>query len=186
MNALESLLTHNREFVATRAYETYQTDRFPDKGLAIVACMDARLVELLPKALGLRNGDAKIIKNAGALVTSAWGSVMRSLLVAVYNLRAEEIVVVAHYDCGMGNIDPQQILAMAHERGISPDTIATLRYAGINLEAWLKGFDNVEDSVKNTVQTIRNHPLLPKDVPVHGLIIHPDTGLLEVVVNGYA
>ncbi|MCE2849635.1 MAG: beta-class carbonic anhydrase [Roseiflexaceae bacterium] len=185
MNALDTLLAHNREFVDARAYESLKTDRFPDKGLAILACMDARLVELLPKAMGVRNGDAKIIKNAGALVTSAWGSVMRSLLVAVYNLRAEEIVVVAHHDCGMGSIDPQHILSMARERGISQDTISTLRYAGINLEAWLKGFDNVEESVRTTVQTIRNHPLLPKDVPVHGLIIHPDTGKLEVVVNGY-
>lgn len=185
MNALDSLLSHNRDFVASHAYEAYQTDRFPDKGLAVLACMDARLVELLPKAMGLRNGDAKVIKNAGALVTSAWGSVMRSLLVAVYSLRAEEIVVVAHHDCGMSTIDPQHILTLAHERGISKDTIDTLRYAGINLEAWLKGFDNVEESVRNTVQTIRNHPLLPRDVPVHGLVIDPETGRLDVVVNGY-
>jgi carbonic anhydrase len=79
MNLLDSLLAHNQSFVSSRAYEQYQTDdRFPDKGLAVLACMDARLVELLPKAMGIKNGDAKIIKNAGALVTSPWGSVMRS------------------------------------------------------------------------------------------------------------
>lgn len=186
MNLLDSLLAHNQSFVSSRSYEQFQTDdRFPDKGLAVLACMDARLVELLPKAMGIRNGDAKIIKNAGALVTSPWGSVMRSLLVAVYSLRAEEICVVAHHDCGMATIDPQHILTLAHERGISHDTINTLRYAGINFESWLKGFDNVEDSVRSTVAIIKNHPLLPKDVPVHGLVIHPDTGRLDMIVNGY-
>ncbi|RLT23908.1 MAG: carbonic anhydrase [Chloroflexi bacterium] len=186
MNLLDSLLAHNQSFVASRSYEQFQTDdRFPDKGLAVLACMDARLVELLPKAMGIKNGDAKIIKNAGALVTSPWGSVMRSLLVAVYSLRAEEICVVAHHDCGMATIDPQHILTLAHERGISHDTITTLRYAGIDFESWLKGFDNVEASVRSTVSIIKNHPLLPKDVPVHGLVIHPDTGRLDMIVNGY-
>ena len=68
--------------------------------------MDARLVELLPQAMGLKNGDAKLIKNAGAWSPYQWGSVMRSLVVvAVYELRAEEICVVAHHDCGMRAID---------------------------------------------------------------------------------
>ncbi|XLM21101.1 carbonic anhydrase, partial [Chromobacterium piscinae] len=71
------------------------------------------------------------------------------------------------------------------ERGVSEDTIATLRAAGIDLDTWLKGFDNVSDSVRHTVQTIRNHPLIPKDVPVHGMVIHPSTGRLEVMINGY-
>jgi carbonic anhydrase len=185
MDRLNTLLEHNRAFVESREYEQYKTDKFPGKGLAILACMDARLVELLPKAMGLKNGDAKLIKNAGALITHPWGSVMRSLVVAVYQLRAEEICVVAHRDCGMRAIDPNTILASAQERGISEDTIATLRAAGIDLDTWLKGFDNVSDSVRHSVQTIRNHPLMPKDVPVHGMVIHPSTGRLEVIVNGY-
>ncbi|AAQ58197.1 beta-class carbonic anhydrase [Chromobacterium violaceum] len=185
MDRLNTLLEHNRAFVENREYEQYKTDKFPGKGLAILACMDARLVELLPKAMGLKNGDAKLIKNAGALITHPWGSVMRSLIMAVYELRADEICVVAHRDCGMRAVDPQRVLEHAMERGVSEDTIATLRAAGIDLDGWLKGFDNVSDSVRHTVQTIRNHPLLPKDVPVHGMVIHPSTGRLEVVINGY-
>jgi carbonic anhydrase len=57
--------------------------------------------------------------------------------------------------------------------------------AGIDLMAWLKGFDKVEDSVRHTVETVRAHPLIPKDVPVHGLVIHPGTGQLTILVNGY-
>ncbi|RBH47083.1 carbonic anhydrase, partial [Pseudomonas sp. MWU13-2860] len=119
------------------------------------------------------------------LITHPWGSVMRSLIMAVYELRADEICVVAHRDCGMRAVDPQRVLDHAMERGVSEDTIATLRAAGIDLDGWLKGFDNVSDSVRHTVHTIRNHPLMPKDVPVHGMVIHPSTGRLEVIVDGY-
>lgn len=185
MDRLSALLEHNRHFVENREYEQFKTDKFPGKGLAVLACMDARLVELLPKAMGLKNGDAKLIKNAGALITHPWGSVMRSLIMAVYELRADEICVVAHRDCGMRAVDPQRVLDHALERGVSEDTIATLRAAGIDLDGWLKGFDNVSDSVRHTVHTIRNHPLMPKDVPVHGMVIHPSTGRLEVIVDGY-
>lgn len=186
MGMLEEILAHNQQYVETRQYEALQTDKFPDKGLAILACMDARLVELLPQALGIRNGDAKLIKNAGALVTAPWGSVMRSLLVAVYALRAEEICVIAHYDCGMSVIDPSAILAEAKQRGISDDVIRTLRVSGIDLDGFLKGFANVEESVQNTCKIVRQHPLLPRDVPVHGLIIDPTTGRLDKIVDGYA
>jgi carbonic anhydrase len=86
----------------------------------------------------------------------------------------------------MRAIDPARILANAQERGVSADTINTLRGAGIDLDAWLKGFDNVQDSVRHTVHTIRNHPLMPKDIPVHGLVIHPATGQLNLIVDGYA
>lgn len=185
MDMLESMLAFNSEFVKHRSYEELQTDKFPDKGLVILSCMDARLVELLPRALGIKNGDAKLIKNAGALVTSPWGSVMRSLLVAVYSLGAKEILIIGHHDCGMSTLNSNDVLKIVRERGIKEETISTLRYAGIDLEGWLKGFNNVEDSVRITVKTVRNHPLLPADVPVHGLIIDPNTGQLDMVVNGY-
>lgn len=185
MSILEEILDFNQEFVASGEYAQFFSNKYPERELAILSCMDARMVELLPRALGLKNGDAKLIKNAGAVVTHPWGSVMRSLLVAVYELRAEEICVVAHHDCGMRAIDPARILDNARERGVSEDTIVTLRAAGIDLDSWLKGFDNVQDSVRHTVATIRSHPLMPRDIPVHGLVIHPTTGQLDVLVDGY-
>ena len=54
-----------------------------------------------------------------------------------------------------------------------------------NLERWLTGFDRVETGVAESVKVIRDHPLLPKDIPVHGLIMHPETGKLNVLVDGY-
>ena len=59
------------------------------------------------------------------------------------------------------------------------------RSAGIDIKKWLHGFNSVEESVKESVEQIRNHPLMPKDISVHGLIIDPTTGKLEVVVDGY-
>ena len=64
-----------------------------------MTCMDTRLVELLPATLGLKNGDVKIIKNAGAVISNPFGSVVRSLLIAIFELGVEEIMVIGHTDC---------------------------------------------------------------------------------------
>ena len=61
---IDQIVHYNKEFVAAKGYEQYRTDKYPDKKLAVLSCMDTRLTELLPAALGLKNGDAKIIKNA--------------------------------------------------------------------------------------------------------------------------
>ena len=67
---LEEILEYNKAFVESKAYEKYAAGKYPNKKLAILSCMDTRLTELLPAALGLRNGDAKIIKNAGFILKS--------------------------------------------------------------------------------------------------------------------
>src|SRR5918992_3082817 len=101
MSVLSEMLEKNREFVDRGEYESLRTDRFPNKKLVVLSCMDTRLTELLPRAMGFANGDVKLIKNAGAIVSHPFGSVMRSILVAVYELGAEEIAVVGHHQCGM-------------------------------------------------------------------------------------
>jgi carbonic anhydrase len=148
--------------------------------------MDTRLVELLPRAMGVRNGDIKLIKNAGAIVSHPFGSVMRSILVAVYELGAAEVAVVGHHGCGMTGLSCARVLDKARQRGVSDDTLAMLKNAGIDLDHWLTGFDRVETGVEESVKVIRNHPLIPKDVPIHGLIMHPETGKLDLLVDGYA
>src|SRR4051812_25407676 len=82
MSLIADILGHNTSFVEKKEYEPFRTDRFPDKKLAVLTCMDTRLVELLPRAMNLRNGDIKLLKNAGALVSHPFGSMMRSILVA--------------------------------------------------------------------------------------------------------
>ncbi len=182
---LDKILTHNQQFVTDKQYEKYATSKFPEKKMVILTCMDTRLTELLPKAMNLKNGDAKIIKTAGAIVTQPFGNVMRSILVALYALNAEEVFVVGHHDCGMTGLNSDALLQQMHDRGIPEDTVTTLKHSGIALERWLVGFDNVREGVINSSEIIRNHPLLPKSVPVHGLIIDPHTGALDLVINGY-
>ena len=185
MTLLTEILDHNKDFVDAGEYVQFFSDKFPNRGLAILSCMDARIIELLNQALGLKNGDAKMIKNAGALVTHPWGSVMRSLWVAVFELRCKEIMVVAHYDCGMRGLSSSHVLEKAEAAGISATSIETLRNAAIDLDGWLTGFDDVGQSVRHSVDMIRNHPLMPKSVPVHGLVIHPTTGKLDFMGNAY-
>lgn len=74
MSSIDNVLAFNREYVATKGYEAHLADKFPDKRLAVLSCMDTRLSVLLQEALGLKNG-AKIIKNAGAVIPTPWSIV---------------------------------------------------------------------------------------------------------------
>lgn len=179
---LEDILEFNKQFVARRGYEKYITNKYPDKKIAILSCMDTRLTELLPAALGIKNGDVKIIKNAGAVISHPFGSVIRSLLVAIIELGVEEVMVIAHSDCGASHMNSQQMIVRLKERGIKPETIDMIRYCGVDFDSWLAGFECAEDSVTGTVNTIINHPLIPADVKVHGFIIDSVTGELTRVV----
>ncbi|HVT89443.1 MAG TPA: carbonic anhydrase [Tepidisphaeraceae bacterium] len=186
MSILSEILDFNSGFVKRKEYEPFRTDGFPDKKLVVITCMDTRLVELLPRAMNIRNGDAKVIKNAGAIVTHPFGSVMRSLIVAIYELGATEVAVVGHYGCGMTNMSCDRVLQKAIVRGVSNSLLQTLQHAGIDLQSWLRGFKSPEEGVRQSVEIIRQHPLLPQDVPVHGLMIDPETGRLDLLSDGYA
>lgn len=185
MSKMSDILTYNEQFVSKKEYEQYLTDKYPEKKMVIITCMDTRLVELLPKAMNLRNGDAKIIKNAGAIISQPFGSVVRSVLVAIYELEADEVMVVGHYGCGMTGLNSDHIVEKARNRGVDDVVLDTLTNSGIKLHHWLRGFDNVHEGVLNSVRTLRKHPLLPNDVPVHGMLINPETGALEWIADGY-
>jgi carbonic anhydrase len=185
MKALEEILTFNEKFVDEKRYEEFSTSKLPNKRMVILTCMDTRLLELLPRALNVRNGDIKLIKNAGAVINHPFGSVMRSILVAVYQLNADEVLVIGHHDCGMGGLKADDMIDNMKERGVKEETLETIEYSGIDVKKWLRGFSKVEDSVANSVKIIKNHPLLPDHVPVHGLVINPETGKLDLVINGY-
>ncbi len=178
---IEEMLAYNRKFVEEKRYEQFAAGKYPNRKIAILTCMDTRLVELLPAALGLKNGDVKIIKNAGGVVTSPFGSVIRSLLVAIIELGVEEVMVIGHTDCGVRHIDAEMMIGHMLKRGVPQDHIDLMKYCGIDFEKWLAGFDTVEQSVTDTVDTIRNHPLIPSDVRVGGYVIDTVTGELTVV-----
>ena len=178
---IDEIIAYNREFVDRKGYEQYVTDKYPNKKLAVLTCMDTRLTELLPAALGLKNGDAKIIKNAGGLVISPFDSAMRSLVVAVYELGVEEIMVVAHSSCGACHMSFDHFHHEMIARGVTDATLDTVRKCGIDLSHWLEGFHDPVDSVRNTVETIKTHPLMPAGMTVRGFIIDSVTGALDEV-----
>lgn len=178
---INEILELNKEFVEKKQYERFISSKYPNKRIAILSCMDTRLTELLPAALGFKNGDVKIIKNAGAVISSPFGSVMRSLIIAIYNLGVEEILVIGHYDCGMHNLNSKEILEKMKNRGIPEEKIELLKFCGVDFDKWLSGFTSVEESVQATVNSITNHPLIPKDINVYGLIMDPTTGKIDCV-----
>jgi carbonic anhydrase len=178
---INDILKYNQMFVKNKLYEPYETTKYPDKKLAIVTCMDTRLLELLPAALGIKNGDAKIIKNAGGVISHPFGSAVRSLLIAIYELGVEDILVIGHTDCGVQHMDSQQMLVKMQERGVSSEIIETMKYCGIDFEQWLSGFLNVSESVWQSVQLLREHPLIPCDVNIYGYVMDSVTGELKSI-----
>lgn len=177
---INELKEYNRRFVEEKGYEKYATSKYPDKKIAIVTCMDTRLVELLPAALGLKNGDVKIIKNAGATITNPFDSTMRSILIAVYELGVNEIMVIGHTGYGVQGMDANEMLHLMKERGVSEEHITLMEHCGINLREWLHGFEDTDEAVKETVDLIARHPLMPPSgVNVQGFVMDSYTGALR-------
>lgn len=176
---IQEILSHNARFVENKEYERFITDKYPNKQIAIVTCMDTRLVELLPAALGLRNGDVKIIKNAGGTITNPFDSTVRSLLVAIYELGVKEVMIIGHTGCGVQGMDSAEMQHLMKERGIPEENIKLMKHCGIDLDSWLHGFDSTEDAVLETVDLVKNHPLVPDDIVVKGYIMDSVTGKLS-------
>lgn len=181
---IDELLSFNRSFVESKGYEKYITDKYPDKKIAIVTCIDTRLTELLPAALGIRNGDVKMIKNAGGTINHPFGSAMRSLLVAIYELGVKEVMIIGHTDCGVQHMDSELMLKHMRERGVSQDHIDMMEYCDVNLRQWLSGFNDTEEAVRKSVALVRHHPLVPDDITVRGFIMDSVTGELMEIKAG--
>jgi len=180
MKLLDSILEANKSFVRPGAFPPLP--KTPQKQLAIFTCMDTRLVDFLEPAMGIQRGDAKIIKNAGNTVIDPHGGVIRSLVVAIFLLGVEEVLVIGHQDCGMANLDAGELKKKMIARGIAPEAIDALEP---DLTQWVGAFSDPVSNVENVVSMIRNSPLIPKDIPIHGLIFCPNDGHLDVVVRGY-
>ena len=124
---IDELVSYNRDVVKNKGYEKYITNKYPDKKIAIVSCMDTRLTELLPASLGIKNGDVKIIKNAGAIISHPFGSVIRSLMVAIYELGVVEVMIIGHTDCGAKHMNSSEMIEKMKERGIPQERIDMIR-----------------------------------------------------------
>lgn len=179
---IEEILQFNKTFVESKNYEKYITSKYPDKKVAIVSCMDTRLTELLPAAMGIKNGDAKIIKNAGGIISHPFGSAMRSILIGIYELNIEEVLVIGHTDCGARCTDSKKLIEKMKARGITQRNLDLIEYCGVDYNSWLGGFIDLKLSVRKSVEIIRKHPLVPADIKIYGLIIDSTTGELSKII----
>ena len=96
MTILDGILEDNKKFVEN--FEGEEMSHHAQKKLAILTCMDCRLIDFFEPALGLKRGDAKIVRNAGNSIVGE--DAIRSIGAALYNLGAEEVLVVGHTECG--------------------------------------------------------------------------------------
>ena len=176
--AIAETLERNRNFVSAGKGTSFKAEIKPRKRLAIVTCMDTRLSTMFTAALGLENGDAVIIRVAGADVRDPFGTVMRSLLVAVYLLGVTDIMVVAHTECGTQHMCCSDMIPLMKQAGIAEEVFAAIETQGVDLTTWLEGFGDLEGVVHQSIATIIEHPLMPKSVGVHGYIINTQSGEL--------
>jgi carbonic anhydrase len=135
----------------------------PVSGLAVLACMDARID--VADALGLRVGDAHIIRNAGGLATE---DVIRSLVVSQQLLGTQEIVVVGHTGCGLSGGSEAAIRGLVHAS------------TGADTDLVFGVFDDLESTIREQADVLRTHPALRR-VPVHAFVYEVETGRLRPV-----
>lgn len=186
MRILEQIMIANKQFVANvpERFTTSVPDvsKIPRRQLAIFTCMDTRLVDFLEPALGIKREEAIVIKNAGNSVTGIFETTLQSLIIGIFELNVKEIMVIGHEDCGVAHATAEVIKTKMLERGIAKEAIKMIEE---ELESWLDRFRHPEDNVREVVKRIRAHPFIPIDVPVHGLMFNPYTGLLHVIADGY-
>lgn len=184
MELIEEILAVNKKFCENPPQnyegEDIHASKLPAKKLAIVTCMDTRLVNFLEPALGLTRGDVKIIKTAGNTINGVFDSTVRSLLVCIYELGVQEIAIIGHHECGMAKTTSESLTKAMLERGVSADAIRMIRK---DLQEWADEFQHPEENVRDAVAQLKTNPLIPKDVKIHGLIFHPRTGELELLTQ---
>lgn len=176
---IDKILENNRHFVERKGYKKHITDGKPSGKTLIVTCMDTRLSVMLPEALGIRNGEVKMVKVAGGVILDDYDAVMRSIIVGIYELGIQEIMLIHHTDCGAGKMHGHHMEELIRQR-IPEEKIEEVERS-INLCQWLNGFGDTERSVRKTMDRVKNHPLVPNDIIVRGFIIDSTTGQLTEV-----
>lgn len=186
MALLEEVLQANQAYLAG-PHADYQNEihtigKKPSRKIAILTCMDARLVDFLGPALGIHRGEANVIKVAGNYVSGPFSDAVRSLLVSIYELDVTEIFVIGHHECGMEKTTATDLKEKMLARGISEDAIAMVFP---RMVSWADYFGLSHENVAEAVTKLRQNPLIPKDVYIHGLMFDPYSGKVDLVVNGY-
>ena len=155
------LLAENERY--TESFDRSALTAAPLSGLTIISCMDARLD--VEEALGLRTGDAHIIRNAGGIATD---DVLRSVIVSQQLLGTDEIVVIGHTECGLLGADEDALRQRLADA------------TGTTLDLAFGSFGDLEATVRWSLDRLRGHPWIRAD-RVHGLVFDVETGRLHEV-----
>jgi carbonic anhydrase len=163
MSVIDEVLQANE--IYARTHELRRLTPRPARKLAVLTCMDTRLSI---RTLGLKTGDAHVIRNAGGIVTE---DSLRSLVVSHYLLGTEEFMVINHTDCGLMQTTEQdlrtRVQSHAGTAAVSP--------------AFFYAFANIEENVRHQLQKLRTHPWVPKEVAVRGFVYDVSSGRLREI-----
>lgn len=162
MSVTDELLRNNEEYV--RSFDKGELPLPPGKGVAVVACMDARLN--VYGMLGLEEGDAHVIRNAGGVITD---DEIRSLTISQRLLGTCEILLIHHTDCGMLTFTDDEVKGQIQEDvGIKPDFA-------------LESFSDLEEDVRQSVARVEASPFIPHKESIRGFVYEVETGRLREV-----
>jgi carbonic anhydrase len=164
MSVIDETLRENAAYA--RNFNLGHLPMPPARGLAVVACMDARLT--VEQVLGLKTGDAHVIRNAGGILTE---DAVRSLVISHYLLGTREIMFIHHTDCGMLTFSDDSLEADLRRKtgaaAVAPDRFHS--------------FTDLEADVRLQMDRARSHPWIPKGVPIRGFVYDVRTGKLSEV-----
>ncbi len=163
MTVIDEVLAANE--VYARTHELRALTPRPIRKLAVLTCMDTRLSI---RTLGLKTGDAHIIRNAGGIVTD---DSLRSLIVSHHLLGTEEFMVINHTDCGLMHTSEQDLRTRIQNRTGTAAVTPSFFYA----------FQNIEENVRHQLQKLHTHPWIPKSVAIRGFVYDVTTGQLREV-----
>ena len=163
MKTTAQLLENNDAYVA--AFGHGDLEAAPRLKVAVVTCMDARIDPA--RILGLEPGDAHVLRNAGGVVTD---DVIRSLAISQHELGTEQILIIQHTNCGLLKLSDEEFA----------DRLEGLTGGRPSWQA--RGFADLEESLRESVQRLRGDPYLPHSVRVAGLVYDVGSGRLREVV----
>jgi carbonic anhydrase len=162
MSVTDELLENNAAYADS--FDKGELPLPPARGVAVVACMDARLD--VHKILGLEEGDAHVIRNAGGVITD---DEIRSLTISQRLLGTREIVLIHHTDCGMLTFSDDDLKAQIHEE------------VGLKPHFSMESFSDLEEDVRQSVARIKASPFVPHKDSVRGFVYEVETGRLREV-----
>jgi carbonic anhydrase len=162
MSVTEELLQNNAAYA--NSFQKGDLPLLPARGVAVVACMDARLD--VHKILGLEEGDAHVIRNAGGVIID---DETRSLMISQRLLGTREVILIHHTDCGMLTFKDDELKAQIHEE------------VGMKPHFSMESFSDLEEDVRQSVARIQASPFIPHKESVRGFIYEVETGRLREI-----